>query len=96
MGGVSWSVHNNLEKKSEQQKIHIDDLNRQNEELKRRYEERQKEIKLQQELKEKEEREFQNKRLSALEDMINSLQKKQDEEISTIKIEFENLRYSWC
>ncbi len=96
MGGVSWSVHNNLEKKSEQQKIHIDDLNRQNEELKRRYEERKKEIKLQQELKEKEEREFQNKRLSALEDMINSLQKKQDEEISTIKIEFENLRYSWC
>ena len=73
MGGVSWSVHNNLEKKSEQQKIHIDDLNRQNEELKRRYEERQKEIKLQQELKEKEEREFQNKRLSALEDMNNSL-----------------------
>ena len=51
---------------------------------------------MQQELKEKEEREFQNKRLSALEDMINSLQKKQDEEISTIKIEFENLRYSWC
>ena len=96
MGGVSWSVHNNLEKKSEQQKIHIDDLNRQNEELKRRYEGRQKEIKLQQELKEKEEREFQNKKLSALEDMINSLQKKQDEEISTIKIEFENLRYSWC
>ena len=64
MGGVSWSVHNNLEKKSEQKKIHI---------LKRRYEERQKEIKVEQELKEKEEREFQNKRLSALEDMNNSL-----------------------
>ena len=40
MGGVSWSVHNNLKNKSEQQKIHIDDLNRQNEELKRIYKER--------------------------------------------------------
>ena len=96
MGGVSWSVHKKLQDKSQQQKEQIDILEKQNEELKKRYEERQKEILFQQELKEKEEREYQKKRLSALEDMNNSLQKKQDEEISLIKTEFENLSYNWC
>ena len=96
MGGVSWSVHKKLQDKSQQQKEQIDILEKQNEELKKRYEERQKEILLQQELKEKEEREYQKKKLSALEDMNNSLQKKQDEEISLIKTELENLSYNWC
>ena len=96
MGGVSWSVHKQLQDKSQQQKNQIEDLERQNEELKKRYEERQKEIKFQQDLKDKEEREFQNKKLSALEDMTNSLQKKQDEEISSIKAELEKLNYIWC
>ena len=96
MGGVSWSVHKRLQDTSQQQKRQIVDLEEQNKELKRRYEERQKEILLQQELKEKEEQEFKNKRLSALEDMNNSLQKKQDEEISFITSELENLSHIWC
>lgn len=96
MGGVSWASHKQLQDKSQQQKNQIDDLERQIEELNKRYEERQKEIKFQQELKEKEEREFQNKKLSALEDMNNSLQKKQDEEISFVKHELENLGHTWC
>ena len=96
MGGVSWSVHKQLQDKSKQQENHIGDLERQNEELKKRYEERQREIKIQQELKEKEEREFQNKKTLALEDMNSSLQKKQEEEILIIEKELENLSQRWC
>ena len=96
MGGVSWSVHNKLQEESKHQKNKITDLTKENEELKRRYEERQKEIRYQQELKEKEEKEFQNKRILAIEDMNNSLQKKQDEELLTIEKELENLSQSWC
>lgn len=96
MGGVSWSVHKQLQDKSKQQENQIGDLERQNEELKKRYEERQREIKIQQELKEKEEREFQNKKTLALEDMNSSLQKKQEEEILIIEKELENLSQRWC
>ena len=96
MGGVSWSVHKQLQDKNEQQKNQIDDLERQNEELKRRYEERQKEIRIQQELREKEEKDFQNKKSLAIEDMNKSLQKKQDEELLLIEKELENLSKIWC
>ena len=96
MGGVSWSVHKQLQDKSKQQENQIGDLERQNEELKKRYEERQREIKIQQELKEKEEREFQNKKTLALKDMKSSLQKKQKEEILIIEKELENLSQRWC
>ena len=96
MGGVSWSVHKQLQDKSQQQKNHIDDLERQNAELKKRYEDRQKDIQIQQELKEKEEREFENRKTSALKDMNDSLKIKQDEEIYSIKIDLEKLSHTWC
>ena len=96
MGGVSWSVHKELQNKTEQQKNRINDLERQKEEWKRRYEERQKEIKYQQELKRKEEKEFQDKKLLAVENMNNSLQKKQDEKLLEVEKEFDNLSQIWC
>jgi hypothetical protein len=75
MGGVSWSIHKQLQDKSKKQENQITDLEKENEELKRRYEERLKEIQIQKELKEKQEREIQNKKTEALEDMTNSLKK---------------------
>jgi len=96
MGGVSWAVHNKLKDESEKQKKEIEELNRQKEELKKRYEERQKELKIQQELKEKEEREFQNRRTLAIQDMNNSLQKKQEEELALIEQEMQKLSQRWC
>ena len=80
MGGVSWSQHKEVQDKCEEQKNQISGLEKENKELKRRYEERLKEEKLKIELKEKEEREFQNKRIVAFEDMNNSLKKLQEKE----------------
>ena len=96
MGGVSWAVHNKLKDESEKQKKEIEELNRQKEELKKRYEERQNELKIQQELKEKEEREFQNRRTMAIQDMNSSLQKKQEEELALIEQEMQKLSQKWC
>ena len=96
MGGVSWSVHNKLKEERDKQKGIINDLEKKNEELKRRYEERQKEIKIQKDLKEKEEREFQNKKTAALKDMDNSLKKKQEEQMNLIENELIKLSEIWC
>ena len=96
MGGVSWAVHNKLKDESEKQKKEIEELNRQKEELRKRYEERQNELKIQQELKEKEEREFQNRRTMAIQDMNSSLQKKQEEELALIEQEMQKLSQKWC
>ena len=96
MGGVSWAVHNKLKDESEKQKKEIEELNRQKEELKKRYEERQNELKIQQELKEKEEREFQNRRTLAIQDMNSSLLKKQEEELALIEQEMQKLSQRWC
>ena len=96
MGGVSWAVHNKLKDESEKQKKEIEELNHQKEELKKRYEERQNELKIQQELKEKEEREFQNRRTMAIQDMNSSLQKKQEEELALIEQEMQKLSQKWC
>lgn len=54
MGGVSSAAHKQLEDKSNLMKDKISYLEKENQELKRRFEERQKEILYQQELKEKE------------------------------------------
>ena len=96
MGGVSWAVHNKLKDESEKQKKEIEELNRQKEELRKRYEERQNELKIQQELKEKEEREFQNRRTMAIQDMNSSLLKKQEEELALIEQEMQKLSQKWC
>ena len=96
MGGVSWAVHNKLKDESEKQKKEIEELNRQKEELKKRYEERQNELKIQQELKAKEEREFQNRRTMAIQDMNSSLLKKQEEELTLIEQEMQKLSHRWC
>ena len=96
MGGVSWSVHNKLKEESEKQKKEIDKLNLQKEELIKRYEERQKEIRIHQELKEKEEKEFQNKKALALKDMNSSLKKKQEEELTLIEQQMQKLSQKWC
>ena len=96
MGGVSWAVHNKLKDESEKQKKEIEELNRQKEELRKRYEERQNELKIQQEFKEKEEREFQNRRTSAIQDMNSSLQKKQEKELALIEQEMQKLSQRWC
>ena len=82
--------------KVKSQKKEIEELNRQKEELKKRYEERQNELKIQQELKEKEEREFQNRRTMAIQDMNSSLQKKQEEELALIEQEMQKLSQKWC
>ena len=96
MGGVSWSKHKEVQDKCEEQKNQISGLEKENEELKRRYEERLKEEKLKIELKEKEEREFQNKRIVALEDMNNSLKKLQEKELEQAEIELNDLAGNWC
>ena len=96
MGGVSWSDHQKLQHKNEEQKSHIDNLEKENNQLKKRFEERQKEIKIQQELREKEERDFQQKKKLAFEDMNNSLKKKIEEELKKIEEEFQSLSKNWC
>ena len=96
MGGVSWSKHKEVQDKCEEQKNQISGLEKENEELKRRYEERLKEEKLKIELKEKEEREFQNKRIVVFEDMNNSLKKLQEKELEQAEIELNDLAGNWC
>lgn len=96
MGGVSWSQHKEVQDKCEEQKNQISGLEKENKELKRRYEERLKEEKLKIELKEKEEREFQNKRIVVFEDMNNSLKKLQEKELEQVEIELNDLAENWC
>ena len=96
MGGVSWSQHKEVQDKCEEQKNQISGLEKENKELKRRYEERLKEEKLKIELKEKEDREFQNKRIVAFEDMNNSLKKLQEKELEKAEIELNDLAENWC
>ena len=96
MGGVSWSIHKQIQDKCKKQKDQIDELEKTNEELKRRYEERLKEEQAKREKKEKEEREFQNKKMVALEDMNNSLKKMQEKEIGLAEKEFNELSRNWC
>jgi putative ribosome biogenesis GTPase RsgA len=96
MGGVSWSTHKQLQDKSKKQENQITDLEKENEELKRRYEERLKEIQIQKELKEKQEREIQNKKIAALEDMTNSLKKIEEQELEAAEKELNNISIQWC
>ena len=96
MGGVSWSIHKQLQDKSKKQENQITDLEKENEELKRRYEERLKEIQIQKELKEKEEREIQNKKTAALEDMSNSLKKIEEKELEVAEKELNDIGVKWC
>jgi ATPase subunit of ABC transporter with duplicated ATPase domains len=96
MGGVSWSTHKQLQDKSKRQENQITDLEKENEELKRRYEERLKEVQIQKELKEKQEREIQNKKIAALEDMTNSLKKIEEQELEAAEKELNNISIQWC
>ena len=96
MGGVSWSKHKALEDKSKKQQNHINNLEKKNEELKRRYEERLKEEKMQRELKEKEEREIQNKKAVALKDMSDSLKIVQEKELELAEKELNDISVKWC
>ena len=96
MGGVSWSAHKQLEDKSNFMKDKIAYLEKENQELKRRFEERQKEILYQQELKEKEKEELLKKKKLAIEHLYNILQKKQNEQISLVEKEIESLKDKWC
>ena len=96
MGGVSWSIHKQLQDKSKKQENQITDLEKENEELKRRYEERLKEIQIHKELKEKEEREIQNKKTAALEDMTNSLKKIEEKELEAVEKELNDISVKWC
>lgn len=96
MGSVSWDAHNELKRKNEEQKGMIDDLYHKNAELRNLYEKKQKELQMQNELKEKEMKEKEEKKLSEIKNLNNSLEKEQEKELFIVENEFENIKGCWC
>ena len=96
MGGVAWSVHKELQDKSEQQGKQIIDLEKKNKELESKHQEKLMEIQAQQEQKLKEEREFQNKKIAAYEDMTNSIKNEERIELEKVEKELNELSRTWC
>ena len=96
MGSVSWDAHNELKRKNEEQKGMIDDLYHKNAELRNLYEKKQKELQMQNELKEKEMKEKEEKKLSEIKNLNNSLEKQQEKELFIVENEFENIKGCWC
>ena len=96
MGGVSWNEHNKLKEKSDNQQREINDLEKRNEELNKRFMERQAEVQRQEELRRKQEEELNARRNSAFNDLETSINSIQEEEFKKIEQEFANLGNYWC
>lgn len=96
MGGVSWAEHNKLKHTSDEQKIKIDELEARTAELNLKYEQRKREYEEKEQRKKRDEECLREQKRLAIEDMNNSLKKREIEEISKIEEEFTIGSNLWC